>query len=419
MEILFNILFIVICLSLMFITISVESAFFALTKTDLEKLDKKNEFNRKIILYRHKPRYVVVTSLTSLTILSLILGLLTLGSAQQTSEFTKIGHGYSLLMWFSGVVLCALIVGGIFPRLFALTQPLRALNYFLPSFLIIHKILFPISWVLHFITDKLAKIANVQRENFYSSESQVSAIIESEEEQEEVTDSERKMIRGIIEFGDKTAREIMVPRPDVTALSVDMSIQEAIRLVKNSHRSRIPVYEESIDHIIGILYAKDLLGELPENATIRTISRSAHSVPEYKNIDELLADMQRLHIHMAIVIDEYGGTSGVVTLEDIVEEIIGEIQDEYDRESKKITKESDSSWIVDGSCLTFELNREIDSNVIPESEEYDTVGGYIFSLAGKLPEIGETYSSGNWRFSIIKRTQTRINLIRLEKEEID
>ncbi|MCX7835478.1 MAG: hemolysin family protein [bacterium] len=403
----------------LFIIVTVEIAFFALTKKDMDVLNKENDFERKIIIYRRKPREIILTSITTTTIFLLALGVLIayctkLIAHNQLKTFTTI----NLLIWFFVQVLVVILIGGILPRIYAVANPIQTLRRFLPAFFLFYKIFYPVVSLLRLITTRLAILLGVHKESLYVSESFVSAIVEVEQENDHVTEEERKMIRGVMEFGDKTAKEIMVPRPDVVFLSVDINIPDAIRLVKESHRSRIPVYEENIDHIVGILYAKDLLGELPENATIRSLCRAAHSVPEYKKVDELLREMLRLHIHMAIVIDEYGGTSGVVTLEDIVEEIIGEIQDEYDRDTKKIEIESENSWIVEASFLTSELNRELDTTVVPESDEYDTIGGYILSIAGRVPDIGEEFAVGNWKFIVVNKSQTRIKKIRIIKEEV-
>lgn len=229
-----------------------------------------------------------------------------------------------------------------------------------------------------------------------------------------------RLMHSIVEFGDKKVREVMVPRIDVFALDVSTSCEEArIRISQVGH-SRIPVYEGSIDNIAGVLYAKDLLKIEPEefeNTSIEKFLREAHFVPESKKIDDLLREFQHEKKHIAIVVDEYGGTSGIVTLEDILEEIVGEIRDEYDQEKPLIRRLSPEEYLVEGRINLDELSEE--TGISFSSEDVDTLGGYIYDILQKVPEEGEEIEYEGILFKIRKLQGQRITevIIRIPSKE--
>lgn len=208
---------------------------------------------------------------------------------------------------------------------------------------------------------------------------------------------ERRMIRGVLEMSDQTVRELMTPRTDVTAVSTEVSFGDVVRLVSKSGYSRIPLYEESLDHVIGVIYAKDLLGYVQNGSpnghpngrvpALRDIARPPYVVPETKRANELLADLRRDKVHMAIAVDEYGGTAGVITVEDLVEEIVGAIEDEYDVAVVDITRISDTEAVVDASLTIDELNEIFETQI--HSEDIDTVGGLIVTELGRLAVPGD------------------------------
>ncbi len=201
---------------------------------------------------------------------------------------------------------------------------------------------------------------------------------------------ERRMIRGVLEMSDQTVRELMTPRTDVTAVPTEATFRDVMRLVSKSGYSRIPLYEESLDRIVGVIYAKDLLAYVQNgNVTPRLadIARPPYVVPETKRANELLADMRRDQVHMAIAVDEYGGTAGVITVEDLVEEIVGAIEDEYDTAAVDITRVSDTEAIVDASLTIDELNEIFETQI--HSDDFDTIGGLIVTELGRLAVPGD------------------------------
>lgn len=201
---------------------------------------------------------------------------------------------------------------------------------------------------------------------------------------------ERRMMRGILAMSEQTVREVLSPRIDLAALSTDASIGDAMKVINETGFSRIPLYEESVDHIVGVVYAKDLLAYLRSGdvrPSLRDIARPPYFVPETKRVDELLSDMRRDQVHMAIAVDEYGGTAGVVTVEDLLEEIVGEISDEYDVEDVDVQRVSDDQVIVDARLSIDDLNDLFGTEI--GNEDFDTVGGLVLSLLGRLATPGD------------------------------
>jgi len=224
---------------------------------------------------------------------------------------------------------------------------------------------------------------------------------------------EREMIYSIFQFGETLSREIMVPRIDITGLDVDSNVQQAIDIFNQSGHSRVPVYEETIDEIIGLLYAKDLLRTdltEKEKTDIRPFLRKAYFIPESKNVDELLREMQAQGVHMAIVVDEYGGTAGLVTLEDIVEEIVGEIRDEYDQgEELEYQQVSDDEVIFSGR---IDLDDVYDILGVDLTEDMaDTLGGYIYGQIGRVPIGGEQIKVDGWLLTVSQVSGRRIRQV--------
>jgi CBS domain containing-hemolysin-like protein len=233
---------------------------------------------------------------------------------------------------------------------------------------------------------------------------------------------ERRMMRGILEMSEQTVREVMTPRPDIQALPNDAGVSDVMRLITETGLSRVPVFEDSMDHIVGVIYAKDLLSYLRAgrlNQTLPEIARPPYFVPETKHVDDLLADMRRDQVHMAIAVDEYGGTAGIVTVEDLIEEIVGEIADEYDVEDLDIQQLSEGEAIVDARLPIDDFNELFGTEI--DSEDFDTVGGLILSLLGRLAVPGDEVTSEEYELhlrvlSILGRRIKKVRVTRLQPE---
>lgn len=250
-------------------------------------------------------------------------------------------------------------------------------------------------------------------------EKEIEELITEGEIQGIISEDEGEMIQGIFSFRDTTAREIMVPRTDVTAIQGDTRLEEIVKVIVASGHSRIPVYENTLDNIIGIVHAKDLLQYWGEtNVEARSLVRPAYFIPETKKISAALAELRNKKSHLAIVVDEYGGTAGILTLEDIIEEIIGDIMDEYDNEEPWIIKNEDGSIIVDARLDVEELEEYFEVE-FPEGK-FESVGGLIISLVGKVPERGEVVRYGDLEMEILAATERKVEKVlirRIIKEE--
>jgi putative hemolysin len=234
-----------------------------------------------------------------------------------------------------------------------------------------------------------------------------------------IAEDEQDMIDAVIDMDKTTAREIMVPRMDVTGLPAEATIDQAVDLIRARGYSRIPVYEESIDNIIGVLYAKDLfryLRAVQTDLQVRGLVRSAYFVPESKKTDELLRELQRQKVHIAIVADEYGGTAGIVTIEDLLEEIVGDIQDEYDREEAKIVPISEHEAIFDATVSIGDVNDTLDLEL--EGEDVDTIGGLLYERLGKMPTTGDRTELDGALLEVESTAGRRIRKVRVTRRSV-
>lgn len=245
-------------------------------------------------------------------------------------------------------------------------------------------------------------------------EEEIRTIVESAQESGEIERDERELLHSVFEFSDTMAREVMTPRVDLDAMPINSEPGDVMRVIKESGHSRIPIYEGTDDQIVGIVHAKDLLLAMVANGKdpdLRELMRPAIHVPENKPLNELLSEMKASRSQMAIVNDEYGGTAGVVTIEDIVEELVGDIVDEYDVEEPEL-EASGTGWSVDGKMDIDDLNHVVGSNF--DSEEFDTVGGFVFGHFGRQPREGESIEVGGYRFTVTCTDGRRIERMLLE-----
>ena len=235
-----------------------------------------------------------------------------------------------------------------------------------------------------------------------------------------VDEEEQEMIESVLELDETSADEIMTPRTDISAVEVNSDLQTVLDTISSAGHTRVPVYEENIDKIIGLIYAKDLLTEIgkdPVDFMLRDKMRDVYFVPETKPLRTLLHEFQNQKLHIAVVLDEYGGTAGIVTLEDIIEELVGEIADEYEETPAEPVKKIDkNSFEADARTYVDDLNDQFDLN-LPEDEDYDTIGGFVFSHLGYIPKTGESFDYEDLKFTIVSAEARRIKLIKITKSE--
>ena len=249
----------------------------------------------------------------------------------------------------------------------------------------------------------------------------VDALIEAGEEEGILEESDRELVRSAVEFGDKLVREVMTPRPRMFAVPGETTLEEFLRLLEAENYSRVPVYEGTLDQITGIAFAHDLLRIRDEDAsrkTVASIQRPATFIPETKRVNELLREMQREKQHMEIVIDEYGGVAGLVTIEDLIEEIVGSITDEHETNDEPVTREPDGSWVVPGNLEVDRMGELLDiEDELPEESDATTVAGLVSEAAGRIPQSGEVIEHYGMRFEILESTDRRIERLRVGRVE--
>jgi CBS domain containing-hemolysin-like protein len=251
-------------------------------------------------------------------------------------------------------------------------------------------------------------------------EAEIQELMDAGEEEGLINEEENEMIRSIFALGDTVVREIMVPRTDMACVSAEAGVKEVLAGIIACGHSRIPVYEGTIDNVIGLIYAKDLLkywGTREEDITLRKIIRTPYFIPESKNLEELLHEFKKKRVHIAIVIDEYGGTSGLVTIEDLLEQIVGDIQDEYDIEEEWLVEEPGGSVLVDARLSIEELEEYFAIQV--ERDKFDTVGGLIFHLTGRIPESGEVVEYETIRMTVVAADERRIIRVRIMRKNLE
>ena len=278
----------------------------------------------------------------------------------------------------------------------------------------------PLVAVLFFLTRVVtAPFGADPNEGTLISEEDIKAAIETGEEQGVLDVEERDMLHSVFALGEKKVHEVMVPRTDIVAIDVNTPPQEVLESVVSAGHSRIPVYEGSSDQIIGVLYVKDLFRRLArgeKDVTVRPFLRPAQFVPETKKVDELLREMQRAKVHIAIVVDEYGGTAGLVTIEDLVEEIVGEIRDEYDVERELVLPVSEHEAVMDARVPFSEVQETFGIDSPEGVDEFDTLGGFVTHELGRLPKVGETVKSNGVKFVVESIDGRRVGRVRVIRE---
>ena len=312
-----------------------------------------------------------------------------------------------------------LVLGELLPKRIALQNAEKVAMFSVKPVIFISKLTKPFVWFLSASTNLLLKILGIKSEGLEEkvSREEIKSLIELGEEQGALNETERNMIDGIIQFDDILAKEIMTPRTETFYLEVNSNLKDNLNTILEESYSRIPIYHDDIDNIVGILYMKDILSSIVnsgiENLSIESIMRKPYMVPETINIDNLLKELKSTKNHLAILIDEYGGFSGIVTLEDLIEEVIGEISDEYDDNYSKIKKLDDKNYIVDGLVTISDINKHLDLNL--ESEIIDTVGGLVIEKLGIVTNdcVDKEIYINSMVFKILSLNNKRIDKIQI------
>ena len=402
---------------IIFIFLLILSAFFSGTETAYFHIRKhRKETPEKIKSVLESPQRLLVSLLTGNTIVNVsIASLAAYITAGFADDYTW-SKSTLILMEVLVVSVVVLIFGEILPKMIAIKYSKEyALKMYTPLKIMMF-ILSPISQGFNAITNVVIKIIPFRKEKIFDSEEELKILAELGEEEGTLQEEESDMIQSIFDFKEKTVGEIITPRVDIVSLKSDESIDKAMDIIGERQFSKIPIYKDTIDNIKGILYAKDiipyLMGSRP-NVNLQTLARQPFFVPETKPIDDLMEEFKLRKTSIAIVVDEWGGTEGLVTLEDVVEEVMGEIRDPYDQEESNVLKQSDGSFIVEGSITIYDLEEETDIE-FPEDRDYDTLGGFILDILTDIPQTGEQVEFNDMVFTVQTVENNRIGKIKIQ-----
>lgn len=347
--------------------------------------------------------------LSTLLVLKLIGSVMLIVSAVLLVQ--QLGASVWLLGWLV-VATALLILIQVLPRAWVVGRQERTAIWIAPFVRLFVVLLSPITSLVRKI-GRGAVADGTAEESIFLSEDGLRFLLNVTEEETIIEDEEKEMIASIFEFGDTLVREVMVPRIDVASVPANMPMLEALDVILKAGHSRIPVYNSTVDNVIGILYAKDLLRYLRDGRTdvpLAKILRPAYFIPESKKVDELLQELQQRKVHMAVVVDEYGGTAGLVTIEDLLEEIVGEIQDEYDAEEPTVEELSHTEFLFDARVPLDEVSKLL--GVELPDEGGDTLGGLIYSQLGKVPAVGDRIAFEQVSIEVLSVAGRRIKQVR-------
>ena len=397
-----------------------EIAFFSLSPNDLNDLDEdKNDADKVIKELRADSERTLATILITNNLVNVTIIML---CNYVISHVVDFGNAYWLQFLVITVLLTFLLLlfGEIMPKVYATQHALAFCRFSAPGIKRLRGVFYPLSSVL--IRSGILAGKVVQKENHVLSVDDLEQALELTDEDE--LREEKNMLEGIVRFGDETAKEVMTSRQDVVDLDFRSTFPDVLKCIVENNYSRIPVYQGSIDNIRGILYIKDLLPHLSKPSSFRwqSLIRPPYFVPETKKIDELLRDFQENKVHIAIVVDEFGGTSGLITLEDILEEIVGEINDEYDEEEKSYTRVNANTYVFEGKTLLSDFYKilDIDDDTFEDVEgDADSLAGLLLEIKGDFPEQHERLDYKNFTFEVTALDGHRISKIKViihEKE---
>lgn len=417
-SILFAILAIVVLLVLIAFVSAAESAFFSLSPNEMEELKSSDTTtDEKILDLINAPKRLLATLLISVNFLSIAIVILNSAfvfGADALFDFTDsptLGFVVQVVL----ITFLILLVGEVTPKIYATQNSLsatRALVYFVN---VLQRIFYPISSFLIFSTSLLDKVIKPQTHNISIDElSQALDLTKDDEMPEE----DHKILQGIVKFGNIEVQQIMKSRMDVAAFDYDTSYTKLLQSITNSGFSRLPIYKGTLDNIAGVLYTKDLLQSINKGDDFnwRTIIRPPFYVPENKKIDDLLREFQSKKTHLAVVVDEYGGTSGIVTLEDVIEEIVGEINDEFDDDDLTYSKLDSNNFVFEGKAHLNDVFRIIeadDDEFEDAKEKADTLAGLIIEIEGRIPTKNEKINFKNLVFTIESADNRRIKRVKI------
>jgi gliding motility-associated protein GldE len=398
-----------------------EVALFSLDEKKVEKNFKSHPLISKYISSLLSfPKRLLVTILVGNTLVNVSASII---GVMLAVEYSKIsGLGLDLVITIQIIILTILILafGELTPKVIASRSPIKFSFFVSIPLYWISLILYPVAKLIATLIIFLTSKIKPDKSKTAITKDEISELAEISQEQGAIEEEEQEIISSLFEFKSVPVSEIMTPRVDIIAIPHNSSYKDLISKVTETGHSRLPVYKDDLDTILGIVYAKDLLPfikdeKLRENLQLTKIARNAIFVPEIKKINDMLYEFQEKKMHIAIVVDEYGGTSGLVTLEDVIEEVVGEIWDEYDKEEALVQEIEHGKHIVLGKTTIDDLNEYIGKEILTENDNYDTVGGLVLYQAGRIPKEGFNFELDDYKFTVKEIVKKRVKRVLLEK----
>ncbi len=394
-----------------------EVAFFSLNPNEKEILNSSNTKSHLAIKkLLERPKYLLATILISNNFVNVAVIILSTYVINDMFDFSTIDYWLNLLIQVAGITFVILLFGEVIPKVYATKHALKLANVMVTPITILKKIFKPISSLLIFSTGIIDK--KVTKKGLNVSVEELSTALDLTEGIPDNKD-EHRILKGIVKFGETNVRQIMRARVDVMALDIGTTYKQIITTILDSGYSRIPIYEESFDKIVGLIYVKDLLPHINEKDDFdwRKLMRNPFFIPESKKLDDLLKEFQDKKVHLAIVVDEYGGTSGIITLEDVLEEIVGEISDEFDTDDITYSKLDENTYVFDGKTGLNDLFKIInieDESIFEEViKDADTLAGLVIEIAGKIPLKNEKIIFNHFTFIVEASDKRRVKRIKL------
>jgi CBS domain containing-hemolysin-like protein len=391
---------------------TVSTAFSALMRLSLRLMAERSGRHETLVGYLDEPLRLFIPA-------RLLLAFVTVIAASLIARITGLDAARGAPLLIVSTLGFVLLCEHIIPLLIVRRDPARVLELLLPSFEVIVRLLKP-------LTTALTRLSFTRRDRIMATaqaaELQTPETAETKPQGDHEVLQEgqaRELLRSLVEFRQTMVREVMTPRPDIVAIEVAATNGDLRSLVREQQYSRVPVYKDTLDNIVGMISIKDLilLDAADMSQPITPLIRPAHFVPETKRVLELLKEFQRKRVQAAIVVDEYGGTAGLVTIEDLLEEIVGEIRDEYDVEVEPVIDETDGSFVFSGRTHVRELAERLKLDV--EGEGYETVGGYLLAHVGRVPAVGETFDLDGISVEVLEAERRRITRVRVRRLERD
>ena len=398
-----------------------EVALFSLNRKKIEK-HFENSAHRLSYLKSllDAPRRLLVTILIGNTVVNVAASIIAVSLALEFASWKGIQINIILTAQIILLTIIVLIFGELIPKVYASKNPVKYSSFVIFPIYWISAIIFPLSEVITELIKTISSKIKFDKSSSVITEEELSSLGEIAQQKVKIEEEEQEIIASFVEFKTVVISEIMTPRVDIISVPDSITYNELISTITKTGHSRIPVYGESLDEVRGFIYAKDLLPfindeEKRKEFSINNLLRPALFVPEAKRINILLNEFQEKKMHIAIVVDEYGGTSGLVTLEDIIEEVVGEIWDEFDQQEQNIKEVGTNKFIVQGKTTIHELNEWFEENLVEENEDFDTIGGMIYNAAGSVPKEDFSLNVGSYKFTVKEVLKKRIKKVILEK----